>query len=166
MPGRKENSRYKKKRKGFHGVQKQNMPVHHQQQTPSTSAASNDSTPSTSYNNQLKQNTSPDKINRSFEKIERNCPLKTKEESKIFTRKRAFTELGLFDISYPPKKQECYGNKIIDSSLLQTAINNSTICKHCKNPNSYLVLDLVQDDSKRHGLNEVFNVQFVKQAPS
>ena len=55
MPGRKENSRYKKKRKGIHGVQKQNMPVHHQaQQTPSTSAASNDSTPSTSYNNQLK----------------------------------------------------------------------------------------------------------------
>ena len=55
MPGRKENSRYKKKRKGFHGVQKQNMPVHHQQQTTSTSAAaSNDSTPSTSYNNQLK----------------------------------------------------------------------------------------------------------------
>ena len=45
MPGRKENSRYKKKRKGFHGVQKQNMPVHHQQQTTSTSAGSNGSLP-------------------------------------------------------------------------------------------------------------------------
>ena len=128
MPGRKENSRYKKKRKGFHGVQKQNMPVHHQQQTTSTSAASNDSTPSTSYNDQLKQNTSPDKLNHSVEKIEWNCPLKTKEESKIFTWKRAFTELGLFDKSYPPKKQECYSNKIIDSSSLQTAVTNSIIC--------------------------------------
>ena len=67
-----------------------------------------------------------------------------KEKSRV-----RFIELGLFDISYPSKKQECYDNKIIDSSLLQTAINNSTICKHCKNPNRYLVL--VQDDSKRHG---------------
>ena len=89
MPGRKENSRYKKKRKGSHGIQKQNMPVHHQQQTTSTSAVSNDTTPSTSYNNQLKQNTYPDKINRSFEKTERNCPLRTKEGSKIFTTKKS-----------------------------------------------------------------------------
>ena len=87
MPARKENSRYKKKTKGF-----QNMPVHHQQQTTSTSAASNDSTPSTSYNDQLKQNNSPDKLNCSIEKIERNCPLKTKEESKIFTRKKEHSQ--------------------------------------------------------------------------
>ena len=157
MPGRKENSRYKKKRKGFHSVQKQNMPVHHRQPTTSTSASNDSTTRSTSYNDQLEKKTSPDKLNCSLEKLERNCPLKTKEESKIFRRKRAFTELGLFDTSYPPKKQECYGSKIIDSSLLQTAINNSTICKHCKNPNSSLVL--VQDDSKRHGLNETLNLQ-------
>ena len=87
MPGRIENSRYKKKKKGFHGVQKQNIPVRHQQQTISNSAASNNSTPSTRYNNQLKQNTFPDKLNNTVD-----CPLKTKKESKVFTRKRAFTE--------------------------------------------------------------------------
>ena len=91
MPGRIEN-RYKKKKKGFHGAQKQKIPVRHQQQTTSNSAASNNSTPSTSYNDQLKQNTFPDKLNHTVEKIERNCTLKTKKESKVFTRKRAFTE--------------------------------------------------------------------------
>ena len=44
---------------------------------------------STSYNDQNKQNTSPDKLNYFLKKIERNCCLKTIEESKIFTRKRA-----------------------------------------------------------------------------
>ena len=84
-------------------------------------------------------------------------PENKRRKQNFYNEKRAFTELGLFDTSYPPKKQECYGNKIIDSSLLQTAITNSTICKHCKNPNSYLVL--VQDDSKRHGLNETLSLQ-------
>ena len=88
MPGRKESSRYKKKRKGFDGVQKQNMPVHHQQQT-ATSAASNDSTSSTRYNDQLKQNTSPDKLNRSVEKIERNCLLKTKERKQNLYKEKS-----------------------------------------------------------------------------
>ena len=134
------------------------MPAHHQQQIKLTSVASNDSTIITSYNDQLKQNIPPDKLNRSVQKIERNFPLKTKEESKIFTRKRAFTELGLFDTSYPLKKQEFYGNKIIDSFLLQISIIYSTICKHCKNPNSYLIL--VQDDSKKHGFNKTLSLQY------
>ena len=89
MPGRKESSTYKKKRKGFHGFQKQNMPGDHQQQTTSTSAASNDSTSSTSYNDQLKENTSPDKLNRSVEKIERNCPLKTKERKQNLYKEKS-----------------------------------------------------------------------------
>ena len=139
------------------------MLIHHQQSTIPTSASNGSQY---QFNDQLKQSTSPDKLNRSLEKIERNCPQETKGESKIFARKRTFTELGLFDTSYPLKKQECYGNKIIDSSLLQTAINNSTIFKHCKNPNSNLVL--IQDDLKRHGLNGTLSLQcsIVKQALS
>ena len=89
------------------------MPVHHQQLTASTSA-SNDSTPSTSYNDRLKLSTSPDKLNRSLEKTERkiNFLLKTKEESKIFTRERAFAELGLFNTSYPPKSRNARAIKL------------------------------------------------------
>jgi len=147
MPGAKPRSKFKRKRKGFVGVQKQNIDI--------ARAQNNDST-STSEPSNLEQvnplQDSPEKINRSFDKIERNCPLKEKEMGSIMTRKRVFSELGIDSHSSSSAKKPCYANKIIDSGLLQNALNISAICKQCKNPNSKLTL--LQDESKRHGLSE------------
>ena len=92
MPGAKSRSKFKRKRKGFVGVQKQNIDIARAQNNV------NDST-STSEPSNLEQvnpqQDSPEKINRSFDKIERNCPLKEKEMGSIMTRKRVFSELGI-----------------------------------------------------------------------
>ena len=56
---------------------------------------------------------SPAKKNRSFEKINRKCPLIESKMSKVHTRKMKM-ELGL-EMSSPNKIVRCHSNKIIDS---------------------------------------------------
>ena len=92
---------------------------------------------------------SPAKKNRSFEKINRNCPLIESEMSKVQTRKMKI-ELGLEMSS--PNNVRCHSKKIIDSTLLQECISEAAICSKCKSSKSRL--ELWQDDTKRCGVDE------------
>ena len=87
MTGHKARSQYKKKRRGFAGIQKQIIAQQRQipQPLPPPTLPTSSSTP----------RPSPKKANRSFEKISRNCPLRETETTKIMTRKRAFSDLEI-----------------------------------------------------------------------
>ena len=100
MTGTKQRTVYRKKRKRtFGGVKKQDLPTQ--------STASNDTdTIAGSF---------PAKKNRSFEKINRNCPLIDSEMSKVHTRKMKI-ELGL-EMSSPNNIMRCHSNKVIHSTL-------------------------------------------------
>ena len=93
---------------------------------------------------------SPTKKNRSFQKLNRNCPLIESEMSKVHTRKMKI-EFGL-EMSSPNNIVRCHSNKIIDSTLLQECISEAAICSKCKSSKSRL--ELWQDDTKRCGLDE------------
>ena len=115
MTGAKQRNVYRKKRKRtFGGVKKQDLPMQ--------STASN--------NTDTIAGSSPLKKNRSFQKINRNCPLIEGEMSKVHTRKMKI-ELGL-EMSSPNNIVRCHGNKIIDSTLLQECISEAAICSKCK----------------------------------
>ena len=85
MTGHKARSQYKKKRRGFAGIQKQIIAQQSPQPLPPPTLPTSSSTP----------RPSPKKANRSFEKISRNCPLRETETTKIMTRKRAFSDLEI-----------------------------------------------------------------------
>ena len=134
MTGAKQRTVYRKKRKRtFGGVKKQDLPIQ--------STVGNDT--------DTIAGSSPAKKNRSFEKINRNCPLIESEMSKVQTRKMKI-ELGLEMSS--PNNVRCHSKKIIDSTLLQECISEAAICSKCKSSKSRL--ELWQDDTKRCGLDE------------
>ena len=137
MVGKKDSSKYRRKRKGFPGTQKQHM---------DSEAAASSSPLSSSIS-------SPGKLNRSLDKIKRNCPLLKEEQTKVVTRKQAFN-LGLVDNNNDGRNPmlKAHSNKIIDATLLQDCISKAAICSHCRSPDS--LLELWQNDNKRHGLNE------------
>ena len=135
MTGTKQRSVYRKKRKRtFGGVKKQDLPMQ--------STARNDTDTTVG--------SSPPKKNRSFEKINRNCPLIGSEMSKVHITKMRI-EVGL-EMSSPNNIVRCHSNKIIDSTLLQECISEAAICSKCKSSKSRL--ELWQDDTKRCGLDE------------
>ena len=135
MTGAKQRTVYRKKRKRtFGGVKKQDLPIQ--------STAGNDT--------DTIAGSSPAKKNRSFEKINRNCPLIDSEMSKVHTRKMKI-ELGL-EMSSPNNIVRCHSNKIIDSTLLQECISEAAICSKWKSSKSRL--ELWQDNTKRCGLDE------------
>ena len=144
MTGTKQRTVYRKKRKRtFGGVKKQDLTMQ--------STAGNDT--------DTIAGSSPAKKNRSFEKINRNCPLIDSEMSKVHTRKMKI-ELGL-EMSSPNNIVRCHSNKIIDSTLLQECISEAAICSKCKSSKSRL--ELWQDHTKRCRLDECYlqNVQNV-----
>ena len=123
MTGAKQRTVYRKKRKRtFGGVKKQDLPMQ--------STESNDT--------DTIAGSSPAKKNRSFEKINRNCPLIDSEMSKVHTRKMKI-ELGL-EMSSPNNIVRCNSNKIIDSTLLQECISEAAICSKCKSCKNWIQL--------------------------
>ena len=136
MPGRKERSKYKKTRKHFHGVRKQELQHDAPNEGQSASA-----TPHLC---------SPAKVNRSLEKINRNCPILKAKNNTVLTRNKAFM-MGYASTSMK-QITKIHSNKIIASSSLQDFFNKSAICSSCKS--SQGTLELWQDDTVRAGLRE------------
>ena len=138
MAGSKKNSKYKHKRKRvFAGTRK-----HEIQNGGNTSTAPE--TPSL---------ISPKKTSKSAEKLERNCPLHSAEQSRPLTRLQA-QNLGLSERK-STVKANCF--KLVDSTLLQKFLIESAVCSSCRSPKGKLIL--WQDDSKRQGLKEnIFSV--------
>ena len=115
MTGTKQRTVYRKNRKKtFGGVKKQDLTMQ--------STAGNDT--------DTIAGSSPAKKNRSFENMNRNCPLIESEMSKVHTRKIKI-ELGL-EMTSPNNIVRCHSNKIIDSTLLQECISEALICISAK----------------------------------
>ena len=140
MTGKKARSRYIKSRKGrFTGTRKQELQQNQYSPPPAPRPI---------------ESSTPDKLNRSLDKIDSNCPLFAIEKDETMTRNRAF-ELGIVSGSSTTSKKAnfgAYGCKIVDIGVLCEVLEKVAICKTCKNPNSHL--KLFQDDSKRIGLHE------------
>ena len=138
MPGNKSRSKYARKRK-FVGLRRQDIKNDDDNEERPNE---NDSRPGGS--------STSDKLNRSFEKISENCPIFKSEREPVLTRQKAFN-LGLTStVSHP--STEAFGNKIINSKLLDMALEKLAICKMCKSSNGSL--KLFQVDRRRSGLDE------------
>eukprot|EP00795_Rhopilema_esculentum_P000794 gene794-10524_t len=138
MPGNKSRSKYARKRK-FIGLRRQDIKNDDDNEERPNE---NDSRPGGS--------STPDKLNRSFEKISENCPILKSEREQVLTRQKAFN-LGLTStVSHP--STEAFGNKIINSKLLDMALEKIAVCKMCKSSNG--CLKLFQVDRRRSGLDE------------
>ena len=138
MPGNKSRSKYARKRK-FVGLRRQDI----------KSDDDNEERPNENDSRPGGRST-PDKLNRSFEKISENCPILKSEREQVLTRQKAFN-LGLTStVSHP--STEAFGNKIINSKLLDMALEKIAICKMCKSSNGSL--KLFQVDRGRSGLDE------------
>lgn len=143
MPGNKSRSRYVKKRK-FVGIRRQDI----RKDDDNEERPNNDnSRPGTS--------SMPDKLNRSFGKINENCPILQSEREQLMTRQKSF-ELGSTHKNFY-SSTEAFGNKIMNSKLLHMAMEQIAICKICRSPKG--CLKLFQEDGKRSGLNESIYLQ-------
>ena len=97
----------------------------------------------------------PDKLNRSFEKIDKNCPLLEVERNEIITREKAF-QLGIITSTPVSTKNgsfiTAHGNKISSSNNLQESLSRTAVCASWKSQDGKL--ELFQNDSVRRGLDE------------
>ena len=143
MPGNKSRSRYAKKRK-FVGIRKQDI----------RSDGGNEERPNIDIHRPSPSST-PDKVNRSFDKINENCPILQSEKEQILTRQKFFALGSTQKRSY--SSTEAFGNKIINSKLLNMAMEEIAICKICRSPKG--CLKLFQEDAKRSGLDESLFLQ-------
>lgn len=133
MPGNKQKTKYKLKRKNvFAGRRKQEI-----QDGGDTEITTN-----------IEPQISPKKRNKSEEKLNRSCPLIQAELTQTLTRNRAVS-LGLLA---GKNKVKVNSFKIIDAASLQTFLTSSAICSSCKSAKGKL--KLWQDDSKKKGLKE------------
>ena len=174
MPGRKQRSVYRRKRKHcFYGVQKQVMQEDESSndnnavdgniideavvQSPSSQPAGLSS--STSPQNLM--NTSEMSVNRSFEKLKKNCPLLGEEQNEdgidtVDTKKRKLSLYKYRENTHGPDnngRELAHGFKIINTKNLLSSLNAASVCRLCKDYRG--TLQLWQDNSKRRGLNEV-----------
>jgi len=92
MVGTKKASLYRKKRKGFSGRRRQAVDNAEEIESPLPIPSGEGQSTST-----------PEKANRSFEKITRNCPLLKQEKRQMLTRKRAHA-LGFEPIKRKERK--------------------------------------------------------------
>ena len=163
MPGKKQRSVYRRKRKhGFYGVQKQFLKVDSSRSTSSDSGndveevlqSSQQPGPSTSSTSpQYSKNTFGNLINRSLEKLTRNCPILAEEQidDTVNTRKR---KLDLYNKNTVGLVREhAHGFKVMNINNLLTSLSSAAVCRLCKDPKG--TLQLWQDNSKRRGLHEV-----------
>lgn len=135
MVGTKARSKYKKKRRGFSGVRRQDLPRN----------VSDES------NNSVHQ--SPLKVNRSSQKIERNCPINKAKNETVLTRSKAFKMgLGLQDgdrTKVSKRYKKIHSNKLMNSSRLQKlsqtqlSVANVEIQKPFLNCGRMITADLV-----------------------
>ena len=124
MPGTKQASTYRKKRKRtFHGTQRQDLREEGDQQAPLALGQSTTSC-------------SPAKPNRSSEKISSNCPVLERMANQVITRKKAL-DLGQ---ESPTGVVKAYGYKVIDTRSLQQVFRDSVICAMCRSPEGKLDL--------------------------
>ena len=153
MVGKKNSSKYRKKRRGFGGQRRQEIEREDNGESRNESMTS-DVGPSTSTPVKT-----ADEANRSLEKISINCPILEKERSQVLTRKRA-KSLGLESIAMKRRKkvheksyiQDAHGFKLMKANKLQHALSQAAICGSCKSPKGKLIL--LQADGKRVGLDE------------
>ena len=138
MPGNKARSKYAKKRK-FVGIRRQDI----------TKDDDNQERPNND-NIRPGPSSTPDKLNKSLEKINENCPILKAEREQLLTRQKAF-DLGSTRKSLN-RSAEAFGNHIISSKLLSMAMEKIAICKICRSPKS--CLKLFQENGKRSGLDE------------
>ena len=131
MIGTKKASPYRKKQKGFSGRRRQALDNAEEIENPMPIPSSGEG-----------QSTStPEKENRSLEKISRNCPLLKQDERQMLTRKRAHT-LGFEPIKREERKLvgsttqtdlfATHGFKLMNMNNLQSALFSAAICKFCK----------------------------------
>ena len=162
MPGRKQISLYRQKRKrGFYGVQKQFV---EQEASRNDSATVDDdedvvlsqepgpSSPSTIPKNF--KSPSGKLINKSLEKLKRNCPLFAEEQSEYINERRKCLDLYSKDsLGLASGRELAHGFKVMNTSNLLTSLSKAAVCRLCKDPKG--TLQLWQDNSKRRGLHEV-----------
>ena len=77
---------------------------------------------------------SPGKLNRSFEKIHRNCPLLNEATDRVTTRGEAL-KLGLFsnDDRNSASARRAYGHKLVCINNLLEGLAKIAVCNNCKN---------------------------------
>ena len=134
MPGKKQKTKYKRKRKKiFTGIRRQETG---RQSEENVVAAENV--------------VSPVKLSKSEEKLKRNCPLTEIETNEVLTRSKTI-KLGRSHTTQTTTTK-IHDNKLVDSTLPQNFLFNSAVCSSCKNKRSKL--ELWQDNSRRQGLKE------------
>ena len=134
MPGKKQKTKYKRKRKKiFTGTRRQETG---RQSEENVVAAENV--------------VSPVKLSKSEEKLKRNCPLTEIETNEVLTRSKTI-KLGRSHTTQTTTTK-IHDNKLVDSTLPQNFLFNSAVCSSCKNKRSKL--ELWQDNSRRQGLKE------------
>jgi len=150
MVGTKKASLYRKKRKGFSGRRRQAVDNAEEIESPLPIPSGEGQSTST-----------PEKANRSFEKITRNCPLLKQEKRQMLTRKRAHAlgfepikrkERKLVGSTTPTDLFAAHGFKLMNMNNLQSALFSTAICKFCKSSKGRLML--FQNDQHRRGLDE------------
>ena len=103
----------------------------------------------------------PEKLNRSFEKIDDNCPLLKIKREETITRAKGF-QLGI-NKSTPTTSSakeghnssqyiKAYGNKLVTIENLQKILTKAAVCASCRLAKGKL--ELFQNDSARKGLDE------------
>ena len=97
MPGHLERSEYSNKQRGFRGFKKQFVVIK------STHV----------YRSESKIIQSPAKFNKSFEKLNTNCPILNEDKNILLTRTKSF-QLGIVNSRKPIK---AHSNKIICNEL-------------------------------------------------
>ena len=153
MVGTKKTSQYRKKRKGFFSGLRRQVVNQVEESDDTMDLQEVEVGPLT-----LTPIKSPDKANRSKEKIERNYPLHEKDSSIMLTRKRALS------LGYDQRKRKrqkvtstadqtsAHGFKLVQFDNLNCVLYNMAICSSCKSVKGKLIL--LQNDQHRSGLDE------------
>ena len=134
MPGKKQKTKYKRKRKKiFTGIRREET---ERQSEENVVAAENV--------------VSPVKLRKSEKKLKRNCPLTEIKTNKVLTRSKTI-KLGLSHTTQTTTTK-IHDNQLVDSTLLQIFLFNSAACSSCQSKRGKL--ELWQDNSRKQGLKK------------